>query len=212
MAARRRPCGRPFRVEGRRGGPSHDAGKTKVHHDRPPRSPRGLDHDVVGLEIPVHQSLGVRRRETSARLHEQRHDGRPRTCFVVEPPGQGLATNELHRDVDSRTVGPHIVHSDHVGVRHPGHGLSLTQQLVGAAGIAGVGQQELERQLAIELGIVRCVHDPHPSCAEPPEHEISPYDVTAIQRTSFGCAASSSGRSPGVLAQRHSHLGRRRAA
>ena len=81
-----------------------------------------------------------------------------------------------------------LVDGDHVRVRDPRHRLPLAEHahplLLGRRGRA----QDLERDVTIELRIVRAIDDPHPALSELAGHDESP-DPRAVRKISLGLDA-----------------------
>ena len=78
-----------------------------------------------------------------------------------EPRAQADALDELHDEGDVIAFGRHVVHGDDVRVRDAGERLGLALELLIAR--AAPATQQLDRDLAIELRVVGCVHDTHAS-------------------------------------------------
>src|SRR5262249_31805254 len=87
-----------------------------------------------------------------------------------EPRGQRLPLDELHRKEDVIVDGADIVHRDDVGVGELSHGLRFPPEIVAHAFALVAGKaalaQDLEGNLAIELGIVRHIDGAHRARAE----------------------------------------------
>ncbi len=85
--------------------------------------------------------------------------------------------SRLHRQEDLAVERPHVVDGDHVRVRELGERLRLAEQA--AARAEGrrlrqrIGAEELEGDLAPELGIVRRVDHPHGAGAHHLEHDVA---------------------------------------
>ena len=86
-----------------------------------------------------------------------------------------MAVDELHRDEDAALEGADVVDHDHVGVRDLGDRLRLAHQAraprVAGVGVVAAGAQQLDRDLAIQLGIVRGVDLAHGAPAHEPEDD-----------------------------------------
>ena len=156
------------------------ARQTEVHDAH---LPRAGDHHVLALEIAVDQLRRVRGREPAARGDEDVEDLAPGAPRGVLPVRDGVAVDELHRDEDLVLEAAHVVDHDDVGVRKARDRLRLAQQarlLLDELGADGAGHvQQLDRDLAIELGIVRGVDVSH----------RAPADQTEDQIAADGCAA-----------------------
>ena len=79
------------------------------------------------------------------------------------PVAQRAAIGELHREVDLLAERADLVDDDDVRVMDLGHRLRLAEQagLRVEAGARRLGGEQLDRDLAIEVRIVRGVHDAH---------------------------------------------------
>ena len=159
-----------------------------VEREQRPREPEigdadaavAADQHVVGLEVAVEQAHAVGGDQAARRLQEHVHDLAPGPRVALEPAGQGVALDELHRDVQIAVVGgADVVDADHVGVGQLGDRLGLAAQpLLGVlGGELEPRAQQLERDLAIELGIVRGEHHAHAAGPERGQHEVAPHPV-----------------------------------
>ena len=135
------------------------------------------DHDVVGLEVAVHEPLLVRGREPAPRRHEHLQDLLPAARRGLQPVGDGVPLDELHRDEHLLLERADVVDDDDVRVRQPRDRLRLAQRalppLVAGDAVAGLHPQQLDRDLAIQLGIVRRVDLAHAAAADQPEHDVA---------------------------------------
>jgi hypothetical protein len=116
-----------------------------------------------------------------------------RGCARIQV-AEGPAGDEFHGDVELAVVGVDVVDADDVGVGELGERLRLAlQPLAGVLGAVGgeLGEQ-LEGDLAIELGIVGGVHDPHGPGAEPADHEVA-----TDLRAGLELGETGGGRAPG---------------
>ena len=132
------------------------------HHHAPVLT----DHHVVGLEVAVHQTRVVGRREPLPRLHEHVADVRPGASRAPTPLFERLPVKPLHRHEQPLAQERHVENLDDVRMRQPSQGLSLAQQSRGSTARRLPRVQDLDRDLAIEPVVARQVHDPH---AAPPE-------------------------------------------
>jgi hypothetical protein len=132
------------------------------------------DQHVVGLEVAMDEVRAVRGGEPAAGLDEHREQ--LGDAAAAPPPRQRVAVDELHRDEQLVGGGADVVDRDDVGVREPGDRLGLAQHAgtaLGAEAIAWLVEDDLDGDLAVELGIVGGVHDAHPARAEHVEHEVA---------------------------------------
>jgi hypothetical protein len=129
------------------------------------------DEHVGGLEVAVDESGGVGGGEAASRVDEAIDALSPRAFAVAEPLRQRGAVDELHGDEGAAVDHAGVEHGDHVGMLQPRHRLRLAPQPRLVA--HGVGAQDLDGDLAVELRIVRGVDDAHAAFAEPIEEEIA---------------------------------------
>ena len=74
------------------------------------------DEHVVGLEVPVHESLRVRRRQPAPRRDEHLQASCQLRGRGVLPVRHGVPLDELHRDEHPLARSPDVVDDDDVGV------------------------------------------------------------------------------------------------
>ena len=87
--------------------------------------------------------------------------------FSVEPALERPAADELHREEDLVVDHADVVDGDDVRVREPRHRLRLAQQARARRVLHALPRlEQLERDLAIELRIVRAVDHAHPAGAD----------------------------------------------
>ena len=136
------------------------------------------DHDVVGLEVAVDEPLLVRGRQPAPRRHEHLQHLLPAARLRLQPVGDGVPLDELHRDEHLILERAHVEDDDDVRVRQPRDRLRLAQRalpaLVARDAVAGLDPQQLDRDLAIQLGIVRRVDLAHAAAADQAEHDVAP--------------------------------------
>jgi len=146
----------------------------------------------------VHETLGVGGCQPSTRVHEARDDGLP--CGLGrQPRRQRLADDELHRHEDPAVVDPDIVHGDDVGMRELGHGLCLADEprVPAAAQLSfeTLGQQHLQGDLSIEVGIEGGIYDAHAARADAFEDVVPTHSISGQQRRHIYAGRSVDGRS-----------------
>jgi hypothetical protein len=124
------------------------------------------DHDVGGLEVAVDEAGGVGGGEALAGLAEHGGELGEGPALALEPGVQGHAVDELHGDVDLAAEGADLVDADDVGVRQPGHGLGLAQEAGAGQVLAGLGVEQLDGDLAVELLVVGGIDDAGAAAAE----------------------------------------------
>ncbi len=103
---------------------------------------------------------------------------------VGEPRAQGLAVDVLHRDEDAIVDRAGLEHGDDVRMGQLRHRTRFADQtrgfLVAARTGEPAGTQDLDRNLAIELRIVRGEHDAHAAGAEDIEDREAPERATLV--------------------------------
>jgi len=203
-------------------------GETEVEHPNPPV---GTDDDVSRLEVTVGDAGPVRRRQAVTGLDEARDDLAPIVVGLVEPVVEGHPVDVLHRDVQPSREHVDVVDRHDVGVVEPRQRLRLAKH-AGATGEAALPLvvQDLQRNLAVELGIVGGVDGAHPADADDVEHDVTAdtcetvagrrgkgatvpgirderdVDGWAIQEivgTSLAARALDGGRQPRAVSRRH---------
>jgi len=134
-------------------------------------------HDVAGLEVAMHQAVGVSLREGSADLKRDAHGAAWREGRVgVDELAQRAPVEQLHGDEAGAVVhGAVVVHRDGVGVRELGHARGLEEEAIGEAlarrvAARGVAQlldiQDLQRDLAPEVLLNRAIEPAHAATRE----------------------------------------------
>jgi hypothetical protein len=142
--------------------------------------------DVLGLEIAMDQSGGVRGGETAPGGKEASQDltpgpgGRPQP---PEPLPQSLPFDQLHGHEHPVAERPGVVHRHHVRIGEPGQRLRLAQQPQ-AVRIAAeaIRPQQLQRYPAVELGVVRGIDHPHAAGPDAVEHYVAADRSAASER------------------------------
>ena len=117
----------------------------------------------------------VRRGQPLAGLRVHRDDLAPRPRPLVLPRRERVALDPRHHDHDLLVVRDHVVNLDHVGVIEPGERARLDDQPLVRTGVGlAPRMQHLERDLPVQLGIVRRIHDPHPAIGAVSEKHVAP--------------------------------------
>jgi hypothetical protein len=127
-----------------------------------------LDHDVVGLHVPVdHPALmgvGQRPRDLLHQLH-----GQPRRKWpaALHPLAQGRPVHVPHHEEGEVRVLLHRVDGHDVGVGQPRRRPRFVQEPVAVLGLLGqpAGEQ-LDRHQAVERHVPRQEDDPHSAAAQ----------------------------------------------
>ena len=155
------------------------ADEAEVHDAR---AAVGADHHVVGLEVAVDEAGAVGRGEAAGGGEEDREDLRERARALGEPGAGGEAVDELHGDEEAvALVQADVVDGDDVGVGELGEAAGLAEH-AGALVLAGAGEEELEGDLAVELGVVCGVDGAHAPGPEQPEDHIAADEAAPHER------------------------------
>jgi hypothetical protein len=126
----------------------------------------GGDQHVGGLEVAVDDAGLVRGVEPFAGGDEDLEDRAQRSFGRRQPLAQGLALDVLHRQEHLAVVDPDVEHRDDVGMRQPRQRLGLALH-AGAPDRARLrGADDLDRDLAIELGIEGAIDHAHAAGAD----------------------------------------------
>ena len=87
------------------------------------------------------------------------------------------AVEQLHRDIGKAVRFADVVDGDDVGVGERAGGLGLAQEAAGKAEIlAEFGLQDLDREDAVDAGIVGAIDVGHRAFADPPFDQIAADD------------------------------------
>ena len=157
------------------------------------------EQHVVGLEVAVHEPGRVRGGQPAPGRDEHVEHLAPRPRLVGEPALERSARDELHREEHLVVEHADVVDGDDVGVREPRHRLRLAQQARAAPCPSRPvpGLEQLERDLAIELGIVRAVDDAHRAGADAFDDDVTADSSAGLEIA--GCHARWSCAGPTVL-------------
>ncbi len=134
------------------------------------------DQHVVRLEVAVDDADRVGRDQSAPGGDEHRDDAAPRWRARRQVAPQRFAAHVLHREEHVTVDAADVVDGDDVGMRQPRHRLRLAQQPRAALerGDRGVGADQLDRDVAFELGIVREVDDAHPALRHRLADDVAP--------------------------------------
>ena len=123
-----------------------------------------IDQHVTRLEVAMDEPDGVGGFESASGCDEPPQDlrhGRIRSEGLAERD----AVDELHRQIHATVDVAGVVDGDHVWIGEPRQRLCLLNELCAVAEMLVV--EDLERDVAIELAVVRGVYGAH---AAPPDH------------------------------------------
>jgi hypothetical protein len=157
----------------------------------------GLDEDVVGLEVAVEDAVLVRLAEALGDLPRELQALELGDAALLEPLGQALAGQQLHDHVRAAVVGLAVlVHADRRRVAQLRGDLELAAEPDDELGVGqALAPDQLDRDLAIDLGVVGLVDDAHAALADDLLDQVAagdrPADVvgeTDLQRRRGGAA------------------------
>ena len=126
------------------------------------------DHQVLGLQIPVHDPGRMGLGETVGGLHGDvekplRRERLPRRQELAK----GLSVHELHRDVGGSLGFADVVDRQDVRVVQGRGRARFLLEALAAIGMGGrVGRQHLDRHVASEPGVGRAIDLSHPARAD----------------------------------------------
>ena len=153
----------------RRAGCTHRARDAEIHDQR---AAVGRDHDVLGLEIAVHDADFVGGAEARRDLLRDRERARHRQlALALQHVREVLPFDERHRQVLDAVELAQIVNADDVlvGDLAGEHELALEAPLdfAGGPGIEeNFGPNDLQRDGDAKLGVPRLIHDTHAAGAK----------------------------------------------
>jgi hypothetical protein len=158
----------------------------------------GVDHHVGRLDVAVDDPGLVREVERVEQLGHQADDGAEVEALAcLEAVLELLALDVLHHDVREIAFGGEVVHLHDIGMVEPCHGahFALEAHGIGARGgfVERAREDGLDRDPAVELGVVAVVHQAHRPL---PEHAL---DLVAPERFEFVHPWMIQGRSDGCL-------------
>ena len=129
-------------------------------------APGMIDEHVRRLEVAVDQAGVVRGGEAFAGLHERADDLAPRAAASrASARSVSPGTSSMTRNTWPSIVAD-LVHRDDVRMRELRHRLRLADQPRAGLGARAAALHDLDRDAAIEIGVVRLEHDAHAAGAE----------------------------------------------
>ena len=125
------------------------------------------DHDVAGLQIPVHDPLPVRLVERVGDLDAVAQRLIERQRALAEPVAERLALEVLHDEVLGLALAADVVERADVRMRELRDGLRLALEALARFGRRGhVRRQDLDGDRPLEPRVLRLVNLPHPARAD----------------------------------------------
>ena len=133
------------------------------------------DHQVFRLEVPVHDPRLVRLREPVGDRRGNLQGAAERQRPGVQHLTQRLALDELHADVGLGLGLTEIVDGDDGGMIECGGRACFELEPPQAFGVVRqLGRQQLQRDVTIELGVVREIDLAHAAGAEQRANDVGP--------------------------------------
>ena len=154
-------------------------------------APIVADEHVVGLEVTVDDARRVCSHQPAARRAHDVGDGPPVARCLVQPAPEGRTVDQLHGDEELFVGGADLVDGDDVGMCQACHGARFARQ-PGAAVVDLLGElvvpartQDLDRDLATQVGILGRIDPAHAARTDFAEHAIAP-DARGVRRRGLG--------------------------
>ena len=143
---------------------AHELGQAEIQHLH---SSVGGQEEVLGLEVPVDDVLGVGRLQAPCGLEHVRQDLLGRGRAPRDELSQRLPFEKLGDDVGCPLVGPHVVDGEDVRVIQGGDGARLALEEGEAGGVGGdLLRQDLDRHLATQARVASSVDLAHAAGAD----------------------------------------------
>jgi hypothetical protein len=153
-----------------------------------PASARGLDQDVVRLDVAMDHALGVAGVQAGRRASQGGQRVVERVVHLDQPIAQCAPHHQLHREVRHQSAVVElplgvVVDRDHVGVLDPGHRgrLAREPQEVLLLGLAVAEADDLQRDVALQARVLGLVHRAHPARSDHPDDPVTVDGVAFVQ-------------------------------
>ena len=135
------------------------------------------DHDVVRLQIAVHQTGRVRRREAGGHLHRNLDCPRRGKRASLDRAPQGVPADQLGSDPVDTVVATDVVNGDDVGVVERAGRARFPLETGDAVRVAGqAGGQHLNRHVPLQACVARAPYLAHPT----PAQQVHNLEVTEL--------------------------------
>jgi hypothetical protein len=127
-----------------------------------------VEHDVVGLDVAVYDPVPVRVPQRARRFGQQAADlVRRKPPAALEQLGQRAAAEVLHDEVDDLARLADAVDGDDVGMLEAGSRSGLPLEPLDELLVERQGErQHLDRDVTLQMAVVRLVDDRHPPPAQ----------------------------------------------
>ena len=126
------------------------------------------NEQVLGLQVPVHDAMLVRRGEASGDLHRVVDGELGRKRASGKPATQGLALQKLCDGVGDAILRAEVEDRENVGMRQRSHGLGFPLEAGERRRTrAQVRGKDLDRDVAVEFAVAGAIDLAHAARAEP---------------------------------------------
>ena len=128
----------------------------------------GADQDIIWLDVAVDDALGMDGGESQGDLgaDARRHRRRQMSGLVQHPP-QAMPDHQFHDQVGDAIAFARVHDLDHMRMLDARRGPALAQEaLFGMAAVAGLIEQDLDRDLTAQFAVPAPIHRPHRPAAK----------------------------------------------
>ena len=125
-----------------------------------------IEHDVAGLEVAVHDTLRMSRRQAIRHLHGHQQRFVERERSAIEALLQALSVDQLHGDIGQGFGLSDVVDGGDVGMVERRRGPSLTTKALGLVASRLADVEHLEGHVTPESHVARFEHPPHAALAD----------------------------------------------
>ncbi len=147
---------------------------------------RFVEENVLGFEVSVIDARGVNGGEAAPRVTQDGEPPSPRGVRLPCPFGKCAGWDDLHGQEDALGDLPDVEDPDDVRRRHARRELRFRKQRFARLVAIALRMNQLQRNLAIEVGIVRGVDGAHPARAEPSQDDIAPDSLSGFDERTEG--------------------------
>ena len=147
------------------------AGQAEIEHLDVPIAP---DHDVLGLDVPMHDPVRVCGGERAGDLAADVDDGVERQAgLCAQARAKRLAVDQfLHHVVPAIVCLPDFVDRDDVGMVERGRRTRLAQEPFDGRNRFAALPQHLQGDRAVERRVERAIHLAHAAASEQPVNPV----------------------------------------
>ena len=154
-----------------------DARQPEVGDSDPPTV---IHEYVFRFEIAVNKLYLMSGGQPFARADEHLDHGLPGALFCGEPGAQVRALYQFDRDEHVVPPCPSIQDREHIAVRQLGHCAGFAHQPL-VVDVSRTRAEQLDRYLAIQSRVVRCIDGPYPAKADALDQYIPAHHGARLQ-------------------------------